>query len=146
MRDDIVSKKISVGAEKNMLPQQRKPSEALNGKSVKQQNEGQWFLTDRGANIVQFLNSKLENIIDASTSIDKTFTQGCLTFSFRRNTRLVAITFPQDFPKSAVKIVCNAPGAATPLQWTIGNIEQISAEIVSSIIQSIKHMVPTVHA
>ena len=146
MRDDIVSKRISEGAEKSLLPQQKNISEALNGKSVEHQNEGPWFQTDRGASIVQFLNSKLENIIDASTSIEKTFTQGCLKFSLRRNTCRVAITFPQDFPNSAVKIVCNAPSVAGPLEWTVGNTEQISVEIVDPIVQSIKGMVRTVHA
>ena len=144
MRDDIVSNRISEGAEKTMLPQPRNTSQALNGKSVEQQNEGRWFLTDRGAYIVQFLNSKLEKIIDQSSSIEKTFTQGGLTFSFRRKTCRVAITFPQDFPNSAVKIVCNTPGAAGPLEWTIGHTEHISVEIVDPIVQSIKDVVPTV--
>ena len=144
MRDDIVSKKISVGAEKIMLPQQRNTSEALNGKSVEQQNEGRWYLTDCGSYFVQVLNSKLEDIIDASTSIEKTFTQGCLKFSFRRNTCRVALTFSQDFPNSGVKIVCSVPNAGSPLKLTMPNIKQISAEIVDQIVQKVKDVVPTV--
>jgi hypothetical protein len=149
MLDDIISRKISKGEEKFILPQPQpmNTSEAPDEKREQrqQQNLGSWYLSDSGAHFFQVLNSKLEEIIDARTNIEKTLKDKCLKFSCRRNTCLVDLTFPEDFPNSAVKVSCRVPDSSSLLQWTIAVTDQISDETVEQIVQKIKDAVPTVY-
>jgi hypothetical protein len=154
MLDDIISRKISKGEETFTLPPQpMNASQALDKKSSKQQNK--WYCSDSGARFFQVLNCKLEDIIDTQTTIEKTLTGNCVTFSCRRNNCPVDLTFPEDFPNSDVNVVMmsDVPCASSSknvdraslrkIEWNVTITGQNSDEAADMIVQSIKGMLST---
>lgn len=155
MCDDVVVNKISSGAETPSQPRnppidyypstQTKTSEAPVGEYVKPENDGQWFHTDWGVHFVQLLNSKLEKMIDASTTIEKTLKKQCLQISFQRKKYSVLLIFPQNFPNSPLVVNCKVPGHSSPVPWDV-HIEpgQDDVEIVNQIVDHLKKHIHTV--
>ncbi|CAB4021014.1 Hypothetical predicted protein [Paramuricea clavata] len=152
MRDEVVANKISCGAETPSQPPnppiyyypstQTKTSEAPVGEYVKPENDGQWFHSDWGVHFVQLLNSKLEKMIDASTTIEKTLKKQCLQISFQRKKCSVLLIFPQNFPNSALVFNCKVLGDSSPVAWD-AHIEpgQDDVDFVNHIVDHLKEQI-----
>ena len=151
MKDDAVHRAIRSGAE--MPRRQLQPQNTstvispTNGnlhqlaKPEKIKNDERWFLSDQGSYFVQVLNSKLEQIIDKSTEIEKTIKDQCLQFSFQRKGRRVTLTFHRNSAKdSSLEMVCDVPGDREPRKGTFRDV-QFSEEYVNTIVHFVKKCV-----
>ena len=151
MQDEAVRRTIWSGAEMPLGQLQPQNTSTVisptNGnlhqlaKPEKIKNDERWFLSDKGSYFVQVLNSKLEQIIDKSTEIEKTMKGQCLQFSFQSKRRLVTLTFHHDSAKnSSLEMVCDVQGHREPREATFWDV-QFSAEYVNSIVDFVKKCV-----
>ena len=152
MHDEIVAKNIWSGAERAI--QERNPpidyypsTQTHTSEAQATNKHGQWFLTDWGTSFVQLLNSKLDKIIDASTNIEKSRKNECLQFSFQRNKCKVRLLFPQDFPKSGLKAICEVSRVKLPQEIELNMILSATkdqVELVDHIVGPLKEHIDNV--
>ena len=151
MKDDAVRHAIRSGAEMPLRQLQPQNTSTVisptNGnlhqlaKPEKIKNDERWFLSDQGSYFVQVLNSKLEQIIDKSTEIEKTMKGIGLRFSFQSKRRPVTLTFHRDSAKnSSLELVCDVQGHREPRKATFKDV-QFCAEYVNTIVDFVKECV-----